>query len=176
MEKLKNISLKNLADRVILGEFGNGDTRKQKLGYLYPLVQNIVNETFSSNIRHPVDDKLIEEVAKKALKGVFGSINARKINLDYIYPRVQAKIIEIVQEELKKKTIKEIVKEVKKGKYGDGDYRKEILGELYNIVQNKVNESMGCNKRYELNERSIEILAQRAINGEFGNEEERKRK
>ena len=34
---------------------------------------------------------------------------------------------------------------------------------------------MGCNKRYELNERSIEILAQRAINGEFGNEEERKK-
>ena len=42
-------------------------------------------------------------------------------------------------------------------------------------MQNKVNESMGNNKRYELNERSVEILAQRTINGEFGNVEQQKK-
>ena len=110
-----------------------------------------------------------------ALKGKFGSISTRKANLDYIYPRVQAKLIELVQEDFKNKKIKDIVKEVKLGKHGDDAYRKEILGELYDIVQNKVNESMGNNKRYELNERSVEILAQRTINGEFGNVEQQKK-
>lgn len=97
MEKLQNISLKNLADQVIQGEFGDGLERKKKLGILYPLVQNIVNEKYSNNYRHPIDDNIIEELAKMALKGKFGSISTRKTNLDYIYPRVQAKLIELVQ-------------------------------------------------------------------------------
>ena len=42
-------------------------------------------------------------------------------------------------------------------------------------MQNKVNESMGSNKIYELNERNIEILAERAIKGEFGDEEQQKK-
>ena len=109
------------------------------------------------------------------VKGKFGRINTRKENLDYIYPRVQEKLIEFVREDLKNKTIKDIVKEVKRGKHGDDEYRKEILGDLYNIVQNKVNESMGNDERYELNERNIEILAERVIEGEFGDEEQQKK-
>ena len=171
MEIQKNISLRKLADREIHGEFGNGNERKVKLGYLYPLVQNIVNEKFSSPRRYLIDDVLIEQLAKKALNGVFGPINSRKDNLDYIYPRVHAKMIEIVQEELKGKTIEEIVKEVKIGKYGNGQYRKEFLGDLYKIVQNKVNESLGSKKRYELDKKSIQILEERAKKGEFGKEE-----
>ena len=157
MDKLQNISLKNLADQVIQGEFGDGAERKKKLGILYPLVQNLVNEKYLCQFRHPIDDNVIEELAKMTMKGKFGTINTRKANLDYIYPRVQEKLIELVKEDLKNKKIKDIVKEVKHGKHGDDEYRKEILGDLYNIVQNKVNESMGNDERYELNERNIEI-------------------
>ena len=42
-------------------------------------------------------------------------------------------------------------------------------------MQNKVNESMGNDERYELNERNIEILAERVIKGEFGDEEQQKK-
>ena len=172
MEKVKIISLRYLADRVIEGDFGNGDERKKKLGNLYPIVQNIVNEKVSCSKRHPVNDSLIEQVAKNALKGVFGSIEERKTNLDYIYPRVQAKIIEIVQEELKSKTIREIVEEVIQGKYGNGMDRKDLLGDLYKIIQNEVNILLGFKKRYELDERSKKILFERIKNGEFENEKE----
>ena len=128
MDKLQNISLKNLAERVIQGKFGDGIERKKKLGILFPLVQNLVNEKYSCNLRLPIDDNVIEEIAKMTVKGKFGRINTRKENLDYIYPRVQEKLIEFVREDLKNKAIKDIVKEVKRGKHGDDEYRKEILG------------------------------------------------
>ena len=172
MEVEKNISLRNLADRVIKGEFGNEKEREIKLGYLYPLVQNIINERNSNDTRYEIDDDLIKELAYKALNGVFGPINNLKKNLDYIYPKVLSKMKQIVQEELKEKKIKTIVEEVKIGKYGDGEYRKFFLGELFYIVQNKVNESLGCNKKYQLDERSMEILAERTKKGEFYEEEE----
>ena len=44
MDKLQNISLKNIVERVIQGEFGDGLERKKKLGKLFPLVQNLVDE------------------------------------------------------------------------------------------------------------------------------------
>ena len=37
-------SIEILAKRVIKGEFGNGKERKNKLGELYPYVQNKVNK------------------------------------------------------------------------------------------------------------------------------------
>ena len=47
---------------------------------------------------------------------------------------------------------------------------------MYFIVQNKVNEKLGSSFRYQLNEKSIEILAKRVIKGEFGNGNIRKTK
>ena len=42
-------------------------------------------------------------------------------------------------------------------------------------MQNKVNESVGNDERHELNKRNIEILAERVIKGEFGDEEQQKK-
>ena len=39
----------DLADRVIRGDFGNGEERKKKLGELFPFVQNRVNEILGCN-------------------------------------------------------------------------------------------------------------------------------
>ena len=189
MEKETNISLRDIANRVIKGEFGNGKEREIKLGYLYTLVQNIVNERYSNSFRYEISDDLIKDLAHKALNGVFGPPKNLKENLDFIYPKVFDKMKEIVKEELKNKKINEIVEEVKLGKYGDGDFRKNILGELYDIVQKEVNESLEPNKNDELNEKSkeeipkkkivieeftIEQLAKKSIRGEFGNGTQRK--
>ena len=167
----KNISLFNLADRVIKGEFDNGSARKEKLGYLYPLVQNIVNEKLSCSSRISIDDELIEKIAKKSLEGEFGPFNSLNSNLGSVYPLVLNKISQIVQEKIKDKKINEIAKEVMQGKYGNGDFRKKVLGDIYNIVQNKVNEFLELKTRHEFNEKNIEIIAQRAIKGEFNDEQ-----
>ena len=37
-----------------------------------------------------------------------------------------------------------------KGEFGNGIDRKNNLGELYAIVQNKVNEMLGCSTRIEI--------------------------
>ena len=189
MEKETNISLRDIADRVIKGEFGKGKEREIKLGYLYTLVQNIVNERYSNSFRYEISDDLIKDLAHKALNGVFGPPKNLKENLDFIYPKVFDKMKEIVKEELKNKKIDEIVEEVKLGKYGDGDFRKNILGELYNIVQKEVNDTLGNNKKDKLDEKSkeeipkkkivieeftIEQLAKKSIRGEFGNGTQRK--
>ena len=44
--------IENLARRVINGDFGNGQERKNKLGHLYPEVQNRVNEILGYAKRH----------------------------------------------------------------------------------------------------------------------------
>lgn len=204
MEKIKNISLQDLALRVIRGEFGNGNQRKARLGYLYPVVQNLVNKKLSSSVQYVIDDSLIEDLAKKAMDGIFGSVNDLKKNLDYIYPKVQAKMNEIAQKEMKNKTIDEIAYEVIKGKYGNAEYRKNLLGDLYEKVEKKVNEILeGLKKKDSNNEKSepnsknneiqienkkevkteglendltIEELSNKVIRGEYGNGEVRKKK
>ena len=101
MDKLQNISLKNLADQVIQGEFGDGAERKKKLGILYPLVQNLVNEKYLCQFRHPIDDNVIEELAKMTMKGKFGTINTRKENLDYYISKSTRKINRICKRRFK---------------------------------------------------------------------------
>ena len=77
---------------------------------------------------------------------------------------------------IEEKTIEEIANLVIKGEFGNGDERKKNLGDLYPIVQNEVNEKLGCSYRHEYNEKSIELLAKRIIKGEFGNDEKRTEK
>ena len=73
------------------------------------------------------------------------------------------------------KTIEDICNEILDKKHGNGIDRKLKLGIMYNIVQNKVNYELDCAKRYEFNEKHIEILANRVIEGEFDNNMIRKR-
>jgi len=83
MDKKKDISLQNLAVRVINGEFGNGNLRKERLGYLYPFVQNIVNKKLLCTVEYPIDDALIEDLAKKAMDLV-QMMNLKKIWITFI--------------------------------------------------------------------------------------------
>ena len=54
----------DLADRVINGDFGDGDERKQRLGFLYPYVQNEVNRRLGYSKRHKPSDYIWEKMKK----------------------------------------------------------------------------------------------------------------
>ena len=81
-----------LADKVINGEFGNGEARKKALGNRYTAVQKIVDEKLSKK-------KSNEEIAKEVIEGKWGNGSARKTALTkagYDYNAVQ----KIVDEKL----------------------------------------------------------------------------
>ena len=92
------LSLTEIANKVIAGDYGNGEERKTKLeaeGYNYNEVQAKVNELMGVN-----NSKLsIEEVAKKVINGDYGNGNERKTKLEqegYNYDEVQAKVNELM--------------------------------------------------------------------------------
>lgn len=91
------LSLTEIANKVIKGDYGNGEERKQKLtreGYNYEEVQAKVNEILG------VTTKLsIEEVAKKVIAGEYGNGEERKQKLEnegYNYNEVQNKVNELM--------------------------------------------------------------------------------
>lgn len=87
------VSDEELARRVWIGEFGNGDTRKQKLGSRYAAVQALVNKGVgksgtTSNV--PFAGVSDEELARRVWTGEFGNGDTRKQKLGSRYSAVQA--------------------------------------------------------------------------------------
>jgi hypothetical protein len=80
-----------LADRVIRGEFGNGDQRKNALGSRYNAVQAIVNARLGAA---PAVD--IEDLARRTIRGEFGNGQDRKNALGANYAAVQARVNQIL--------------------------------------------------------------------------------
>ena len=87
------VSDEELARRVWTGEFGNGATRKQKLGSRYDAVQALVNRGVgksgtTSNVPYAgVSD---EELARRVWRGEFGNGATRRQKLGSRYDAVQA--------------------------------------------------------------------------------------
>lgn len=54
----------DLADRVINGDFGNGEERKRRLGCFYPIVQNEVNRRLGYSKRHDLFDYIWDKMKK----------------------------------------------------------------------------------------------------------------
>lgn len=76
--------LEAVARRVIRGEFGNGDTRKQKLsnaGYPHDTVQRIVDQIMSGTYKSTTTKKSNETIAMEVVKGIWGNGQARKDRL-----------------------------------------------------------------------------------------------
>ena len=98
----KNTSTKNpldaftngeLADKVIAGEFGAGDARKNALGARYEAVQAIVNKKLG--ISNDID-----RVARAVIRGEYGSGEARRVRLTsagYDYNAVQARVNQMIK-------------------------------------------------------------------------------
>ena len=90
-------SIVDLAQKVIAGEYGNGEERKQKLGSLYNEVQAKVNEILSGKTS---STKSNEELAKEVIEGKWGNNPERKQKLleaGYDYDTIQ----KIVNQKLK---------------------------------------------------------------------------
>lgn len=159
-----------LARRVIAGEFGSGDARKNALGDKYTAVQERVNEILSGTASTP--SKSVSEVAKEVLAGSWGNGADRKAKLEaagYNYDEVQ-KAVNALCNKPTLKSVSEIAKEVLAGKWGNGTDRKNKLtaaGYNYNEVQAAVN---------SLNKKSVTTIAKEVIAGKWGNGSDRKKK
>lgn len=160
-----------LARRVIAGEFGSGDARKNALGDKYDAVQKRVNEILSGTASAPAK-KSVSEIAKEVLAGSWGNGADRKAKLEaagYNYDEVQ-KAVNALCNKPTLKSVSEIAKEVLAGKWGNGTDRKNKLtaaGYNYNEVQAAVN---------SLNKKSVTTIAKEVIAGKWGNGSDRKKK
>lgn len=163
-------TINELARRVIAGEFGSGDARKNALGDKYTAVQERVNEILSGTASTP--SKSVSEVAKEVLAGSWGNGSDRKAKLEaagYNYDEVQNAVNALCNKPTLK-SVSEIVKEVLAGKWGNGADRKNKLtaaGYNYNEVQAAVN---------SLNKKSVTTIAKEVIAGKWGNGPDRKKK
>ena len=163
-------TINELARRVIAGEFGSGDARKNALGDKYTAVQERVNEILNGTASTP--SKSVSEVAKEVLAGSWGNGADRKAKLEaagYNYDEVQ-KAVNALCNKPTLKSVSEIVKEVLAGKWGNGADRKNKLtaaGYNYNEVQAAVN---------SLNKKSVTTIAKEVIAGKWGNGSDRKKK
>lgn len=139
-------SVSDLAKRVIAGEFGNGDARKQALGSRYDEVQAEVNRILGggSSSSSSVD---IDQLAKDVIAGKYGNGDARKEALGSSYEAVQKRVNQMLSGSSSSsgKSVDALAKEVIAGKWGNGSDRKKRLtaaGYDYEAVQKRVNQML----------------------------------
>lgn len=136
-DSLSAFTDEQLADKVLAGEFGNGNERKSALGSRYDAVQKVVNEKLSVNKK-----KSIGEIAQEVIDGKWGDGWSRKNALTqagYDFDAVQKRVNEIMHD----KDVEKVARDVIAGKYGNTPERKKALkakGYDYAEVQKKVNE------------------------------------
>ena len=167
-------TIDELARRVIAGEFGSGDARKNALGDKYDAVQARVNEILNGTASAPVK-KSVLEIAKEVLAGAWGNGDARKQKLEaagYNYSEVQAKVNSLAGGSSSSVDIDALARRVIAGEFGSGDARKNALGDKYDAVQKRVNEMLG-GRSSSVNYAAI---AKEVINGKWGNGAARKKK
>lgn len=147
-------SINTIALEVIDGEWGDGDTRKQKLtaaGYDYDEVQAEVNRLLGVN-----KSKTTDEIVQEVIDGKWGNGDRRKANLTaagYDYDEIQAKVnakLQGTSSSSSKKSASDIALEIYYGEcsdsrwstWGTGDTRKDRLraaGYNPDAVQREVN-------------------------------------
>lgn len=167
-------TIDELARRVIDGEFGSGDARKNALGDKYDAVQARVNEILNGTASAPAK-KSVSEIAKEVLAGAWGNGDARKQKLEaagYNYSEVQAKVNSLAGGSSSSVDIDALARRVIAGEFGSGDARKKALGSNYDAVQKRVNEMLG-GRSSSVNYAAI---AKEVINGKWGNGADRKKK
>ena len=135
-------SVTDLANRVIAGEFGNGDERKAALGDRYDEVQAEVNRILNGgSTSSPSVD--IDQMARDVIAGKYGNGEARKAALGSNYAAVQARVNELMGVSGGSSggaDIDALARAVIRGDYGNGEERKRRLGDLYETVQARVNQ------------------------------------
>ena len=143
-------SVADLAQKVIAGEFGNGDARRAALGSRYDEVQAEVNRILlGGGSSQPAASAApdIEALAQAAIRGEYGNGDARRAALGASYDAVQARVNEILgvggsggSSSGGGTDIEALARAVIRGDYGNGEERKRRLGANYAAVQARVNE------------------------------------
>lgn len=140
-----------LAEMVIAGKFGNGDSRKLALGSRYSAVQAIVNAILSGSANTPSEPKKsVTDIANEVIQGMWGNGTDRMKRLEsagYNYNEVQNKVNQMLSGNASapSKSVDKLAREVIQGLWGNGDDRKNRLtaaGYDYNAVQARVNQMM----------------------------------
>ena len=97
-----NKSVEEIAKEVLIGKWGNGTDRKNRLikaGYDYNAVQKKVNE-IKNKKTEPNPKKSIDEIAKEVIKGKWGNGTDRKnslIKAGYDYSEVQKRVNQLLK-------------------------------------------------------------------------------
>lgn len=137
-------SVTDLANRVIAGEFGNGDARKAALGDRYDEVQAEVNRILGGGGSSSEASVDIDQLARDVIAGKYGNGEERRTALGANYDAVQARVNEILGVSSGSSSggadIDALARAVIRGEYGNGDERKRRLGNLYDAVQARVNQ------------------------------------
>lgn len=138
-----------LAQRVIAGEFGNGDARRAALGSRYGEVQAEVNRILgggsagSGGSSGTVD---VDGIARRVIAGEFGNGEERRRRLGADYAAVQAHVNEILGSGSSSGSrgvdVDTLARAAIRGDYGNGEERKRRLGANYAAVQRRVNEML----------------------------------
>ncbi len=94
-----NKSVSVLAQEVLEGKYGNGETRKINLGTRYAEVQAEVDRLLKEKSKQTTTkEKTIDQLAIEVLAGVYGNGIARRIKLGSLYSQVQKRVDELVAE------------------------------------------------------------------------------
>ena len=104
-----------------------------------------VEENTNAGTSTPTDD--VDTLARAVIRGEYGVGNERKVALGARYDEVQARVNAILNGTADTDTsseedvdIEQLAKDVIRGNYGNGKARKSALGDLYDRVQQRVNE------------------------------------
>ena len=152
MDLINKYPLDKIVEKTLKGDFGTGEDRQEKLDFLYPIIQNLINKKYEYSRRRD-ETKSIKKLALLLLKGELNE-EKTKINLgEEYYSKVakeKEKGIEDLELEFKigEKTIDELAMDCIKGLYGNGEEREKILGDKYPLVQKRVNELLDEDSNY----------------------------
>ena len=183
IEMFSDWTIDDIVDEVLDKKYGNGDERILKLGIMYNIVQNKVNEKLGKEKRFELDEKHIEILADRVIDGEFGNGMERRRNLEKLgvdYRRVQNKVNEIsgkdTRYDLNILYIDDYIKKLYSKEITDEKVQKDVGDLLYNFIKNKVNEMLCIDSRNIINKECIDILTDKTIMLEFSENEERKKK
>jgi surface antigen len=94
VDPFPGVSDEELANRVWLGVFGNGDARKNTLGIRYSAVQALVDQGIGKPKPEPIPEPIIDilDLTRRTIRGDFGNGNARRAALGSNYDEVQKQL------------------------------------------------------------------------------------
>lgn len=144
------LSIAQMAQKAINGDYGNGEARRVALGANYAAVQAEVNRRLYGGTAgaNPGNTALsIDALAQAVLNGDYGNGDERRRRLGNNYAAVQARVNQLLGVTpvpvATSASIEDLARAVIRGDYGNGQERKNRLGTNYQAVQNRVNQILG---------------------------------